>query len=141
MTSQDAIEFTSDMRCNHNDIDAEHFAIIQSIQNINSALVFRRERLIIANSFRSLYGKAASHFYNEERIMSSIGYFGIFEQRIAHRYLLEQISVLKEWHENNEIRSKFGGIIPLYKLLANHFVTMDKDIGIFISKYQNRFSA
>ncbi len=127
-------EYTTALSCNHNDIDAEHKKLIDLVNMLHDAMKTGKGRDVIGKVLTSLIDYTATHFANEEKLMSSIGYPGLYQQKREHTELLKQANDLKAKYGKGETAISMDTMTFLQKWLTDHIMVSDKKIGEFIAK-------
>ncbi len=128
-------ELLIDPRQNNSAIDVDRKVIIDIMNQLYAQTKNNAGELDINKLLILLLDHTMKHFYHEERILIDIGFTGIYSHQKAHNYLIEQITELMEWHENNVEQINIGRINYLYSIYGYHFMIMDEDITKFIMDF------
>ncbi|MFQ5328943.1 MAG: bacteriohemerythrin [Thermodesulfobacteriota bacterium] len=117
-----------------NDMDAEHKRLIGYINDINEAIVLKKEKRDVIALIDALAEWTAKHFSHEEELMISNDYQGYDEQKGLHIKLIAQVEKIQ-----NDLKSGAdvdpGEILSFLKgWLTKHILRVDMRYKPFFNK-------
>ena len=127
------MDFTPELSCRHKDIDSEHANLIELINSLHEAMKLGKGRVVVGGILHSLLEYTAVHFANEERIMATVGYPGLYQQKHEHADLLKQVNELKTRYLKDNTAISMETMAFLQKWLTEHIMVSDAKIGVFLA--------
>ena len=114
-------------------IDEQHKTWFEKAEKLFEAGKNRQAAEYIGELLDFLEDYTKKHFADEEKYIQSIGYPGIYEQKVAHTAFIEQLSTLKK-----DFKASGSNLLVILNAnrmvlgwLTKHISTMDKKIGEF----------
>ena len=126
------IEFTPDLSCKHDDIDREHKKLFELVNSLHDAMKKGKGRDAVGSVLNSLIQYTETHFVNEEKLMSSVNYPGLYQQKREHADLLKQVNDLRTKFTKDQTVICMEAMTFLQRWLTEHIMVSDKKVGIFL---------
>lgn len=109
-------------------IDEQHKVFIGIINELYTAIMEKKEKIILDDVFKQLVAYTQFHFQTEERYFDEFQYEGSEEHKAAHKKLCDQIAELETKREGI-MENPFELMDFLEDWLVDHIMGMDKKYG------------
>jgi hemerythrin-like metal-binding protein len=133
-----AITWDENLRLGHAAIDMQHMEIFSRINDLSDKLTEGADDIEIRNLLNYLSSYSNHHFFEEEKLMTQIHYYGIHKQKKQHAAFKQEIEELSQLLRKNVKQVELAHRIEttLFRYFVNHISDLDKELAEFI-KFQN----
>jgi methyl-accepting chemotaxis protein/hemerythrin len=128
-----AVEWSDDYSVLVNELDSEHQKLFHLINDLNEAMLQGQSSTVINNIIQGLIDYTEKHFSHEEKILESINYPELAEQKRLHKMFVNKIIDFKDELASGEMLLSVKIIQFLKEWLIKHIMIVDKKY----SKYLN----
>ena len=127
------IQWSEGMMIGHPVLDADHNAIIQKINDLESLIECCSERNLLAQQYGDIVDCLSDHFIREEQIMSAAKYPDAVRHTSVHGKLFTKLSDITLLIENNDPDIESVILEFLHKWFFGHVMALDKAFVEFLA--------
>lgn len=120
--------FTDDLRLGHEQIDGQHAALFEAVNNLHDALRSGRSRQDLESLLAFLRAYTVEHFRTEEAFMEDTNYPEVAAHRTEHGDLVRQVRELEEKHAAGSMTLSLTVMTFLKDWLEHHIGEVDRKL-------------
>jgi hemerythrin-like metal-binding protein len=120
------IDWRDDLKLGFTEIDEQHKKLIQTMSDLNQAIINKEADKVITSTFVNLFEYTNKHFALEEKYFDQFGYEDADAHKAAHAYFANMINekFKKIYGDPHELSVELIGFLDLW--LVGHIMVMDK---------------
>lgn len=118
-------------------VDKEHKALVDSINDIHSAIKYRGDTEHALKTFHQLIKATQDHFSSEESLMQKCNYSKYTEHKEKHDTLLDELKILVDNFSNNPESLCLNGVVFLKQWFLEHAVDDDLNFAKAVNDIEN----
>lgn len=121
------IEWSDSLSMGHPGIDAEHRHFIALVNQLNLAILDRKEKSEIEHIMHAIEEDARSHFDHEDRLLAACGFPLALEHAQIHRQLITNLQQAMETLHRAEFEREWLTLgLDIKSLLLSHLLSVDR---------------
>lgn len=117
------------------EMDQQHQELVNKLNKLNTSVSNNEPTEAVAQLFDDFIAQIISHFKTEDHLIDKYGYFDNNAHKNEHQRLIREVGYLREKFihgcESHVLQS-------LKQWLLNHVLSLDKQLGNFISQYGDK---
>ncbi len=127
------MEWSNNLSCNNDMIDADHKRLIELINRLHDAMMARQGSKMIGDVLNELVDYTKTHFGREEALMASKVYPHFLPHKGEHDKFIEQVNALQKKLEGGAISISLETMDFLRDWLFNHIMKVDQQLGKWVA--------
>lgn len=128
------ISLSNEQKVNVPEIDSQHEALVDLINQLHQAMVDGRGREALGRLISALVNHTRSHFAYEEKLMTEYAFPGLGKHREDHDRLLRHIDELARRFEKGDLLLSFAVMVDLKAWALVHIEKFDIALGLFLNR-------
>lgn len=126
------IEWTEELAIGIPTIDGQHQRLVDLINELQVAMLERREKVVMSRIFGELVAATKTHFATEETLFAEHGYPGEAEHAHEHQHLAERVIDLKADFDAGNTAVTLEVMRFLREWLLKHILESDRAFAPFL---------
>lgn len=129
-----SIVFDESLRLGHPRLDRQHQEVLEQINKLSDKLTEGADDVEVRDVLDFLHAYVNKHFFEEEKLMMSCNYYGLYKQQIDHAHFKREIEGLQQL-----LRKKRSSIdlahrveTSLFKYFTEHINGKDREFADYI---------
>jgi hemerythrin-like metal-binding protein len=86
------IEWRDDLRLGFTQIDEQHRKLIQTMSDLNQAIINKEADKVLSDTFNNLFDYTSNHFALEEKYFDEFKYTEAEMHKAAHKYFVKTLN-------------------------------------------------
>ncbi|MET0081450.1 MAG: hemerythrin domain-containing protein [Sedimenticola sp.] len=120
------VEWSDALSMSNPEIDAEHQNFLSLVNDLNHAIIYRRETYEVQQIMKRILNDAKDHFSNEEKILVEAGYPGAQAHSLIHQELLAKLELISKQLNDEKFYRYWSEVALIIKgMLVNHLFNED----------------
>ncbi len=128
------ISLRNEQKVNVPEIDAQHEALVELINQLHQAMIDGRGREVLGRLMSALVNHTRSHFAYEEKLMTEHAFPGLGKHREEHDRLLQHIEELARRFDDGDLLLSFAVMVDLRAWALVHIEKFDVVLGVFLNR-------
>jgi hemerythrin len=131
-----SIVFDENLRLGHPGIDRQHQEVLQQINKLSDKLTEGADDIEVRDVLDFLHAYANKHFFEEEKLMKSCNYYGLYKQQKEHAHFKQEIQDLQQMLRKKKSPIDLAHQVEtsLFKYFIEHINGMDREFADFIKR-------
>lgn len=128
------IEWTDTLSVRNSEIDAEHRHFIALVNELNIAIISRRDKSEVERIMGLILDDAVAHFAHEEKLFTACGFPLADEHIRIHQNLTQTLrTALEQIHQSEFSREWVEIGLAIRNQLVNHLISVDSQYITYLS--------
>jgi hemerythrin len=129
-----SIDFDENLRLGHPTIDRQHQEVLQQINKLSEKLTEGADDVEVRDVLDFLHTYANKHFFEEEKLMKSSNYYGLYKQQKEHEQFKREVQELQRMVGKKGAPVDLAHRVEtsLFKYFIEHVNGMDREFADFI---------
>lgn len=131
-----SVVFDENLRLGHPGLDRQHQEVLEQINKLSDKLTEGADDVEVRDVLDFLQAYVNKHFFEEERLMESCDYYGLYKQQKDHEHFKQEIQGLQQLLRKK--RSSVGLAhqveTSLFKYFTEHIDGKDREFAEYIKR-------
>ncbi|GFO61034.1 hemerythrin [Geomonas silvestris] len=129
-----SIVFDENLRLGHPGIDRQHQEMLEQINKLSEKLTEGADDIEVRDVLDFLYAYANKHFFEEEKLMQSCNYYGLYKQQKAHAQFKQETQDLQQMLRKKRSSLDLAHQVEtsLFKYFIEHIDGLDREFADYL---------